>query len=302
MSGLITIENFLANLSMPAHCRLDGDDAGRDQLGVLAVAGPDAGKFLQGQLTCDVLALAPGQHSLGACCTPQGRMRALFRLLRRDEDFLLLMPRAVVPLLLDALKKYAVFFKAQLRDASPDFQIWGLLGGTVPAATAVTELELEGPIPRRLLLAATSAVLPPLPGGSVAASHWATAEMLVGEATVYPETVEKLLPHHVNLPAVGGVSFSKGCYTGQEIVARMEYRGKIKTHLQLAGTGFTGLVPPGCPVSAGEREVGEVVRSAPNTGGQLLLLSLRDQAVAEPAQTEQLQLALPEAPILELHR
>lgn len=300
------MEQFLANQPVPAHCRLDDSAAGRDQLGALAVSGPDAGKFLQGQLTCDVLALTPGQQTLGASCTPQGRMRAVFRLLRRDDDFLLLMPRTVVPLLLDALKKYAVFFKAQLRDASAEFQIWGLWGSALATESTfdstTVRFALNGPFARQLLLAPAAATEPVLPGPTLAACHWAVAEMLAGEPAVYPETMEKLLPHHVNLPAAGGVSFNKGCYTGQEIVARMEYRGKIKTHLQLAGTDFTGLVPPGCPVNTGDRSVGEVVRSAPTTGGQLLLLSLSDQAVAEPAQTEQLQLGLPEAPILELHR
>lgn len=292
----MSIESLVSTLTeLPGHCRLDGADAGRDQLGVLAISGPDAGKFLQGQLTCDVLALSTGEQTFGASCTAQGRMRALFRVLRRDDDFLLLMPRAVVPLLLAALKKYAVFFKTQLNDASDDFQLWGLLGAA-PYAGAFPLSSLPAAVSRQLLVTAAGVAPSPLPGQPLATWAWAGAELLAGEPAVYPETVEKLLPHHVNLPGVGGVSFTKGCYTGQEIVARMEYRGKIKTHLQLARSEFAGDIPPGTAVRSGEREVGEVIRSAFIGKHQRLLVTL-----ADPAMTDSLQLALPEAPILELH-
>ena len=295
MTEFLSVASFVANLPADGrHYRLDQPDTGRDQLGVLQISGPDAGKFLQGQLTADVQALAAGQQTWAASCTPQGRMRALFRLLRREQDFLLVMPRPVVPLLLEALKKYAVFFKAQLQDASEAFQVWGLLGAAAtPSTWSLAPLAERS---RQLLLLERDAPAPTLPGAAGAASEWFLAELLAGEPGVYPETVEKLLPHHVNLPGIGGVSFSKGCYTGQEIVARMEYRGKIKTHLQTGHSRFAGELVPGTAIRSGDREVGELVRSRIVGENQLLLITLSD-----PAQTESLQLALPEAPILELH-
>jgi len=320
MTELMSTEDLLNRLTpLRAHCRLDsnGDETAQpdsahphmpkcDQLGVVAVSGPDAGKFLQGQLTCDVLALAPGEHTLGACCNPQGRMRALFHLVRRDQDFLLLIPRKVVPTFLDALKKYAVFFKASLRDASSEFQLWGVLGAEpVSAVTGHTVITLAGPVARQLVLAPAESGKPALPGADVPPGDWLAAAILAGEPAIYAETIEKLLPHHVNLPGVGGVSFSKGCYTGQEIVARMEYRGKIKTHLRRATTPSTAVIAPGCAVRSGDREVGEVVRSAAIAGGQLMLLSLSDQATDGPDidgvdAGQSLRLGLPEAPILQL--
>ncbi|MFN4291662.1 MAG: YgfZ/GcvT domain-containing protein [Permianibacter sp.] len=295
MTGFLSIASFVTSLPAEGrHCRLDRPDAGRDQLGVLQISGPDAGKFLQGQLTADVLALPVGSQTWAASCTPQGRMRALFRLLRREQDFLLVMPRTVVQPLLEALKKYAVFFKAQLSDASAAFQIWGLLGTeTVPAAWPLAPV---AECSRQLVLVGSDIAAPALPGSSGATNEWFLAELLAGEPCVYPETIEKLLPHHVNLPGIGAVSFSKGCYTGQEIVARMEYRGKIKTHLQTGHSHFAGELVPGTAIRSGDREVGELVRSRAVGENQLLLITLND-----PAQTESLQLALPEAPILELH-
>ncbi len=282
---------------LPVHCRLDSDTRDRDQLGVLRIDGPEASKFLQGQLTCDVLALPVGGQTLGASCTPQGRMRALFRLLRRDDHFLALMPRAVVATTCEALKKYAVFFKTTLHDASADYQLWGVLGAdsaTLPADALTLSAVHE--VSRHLLVQAADARPPELPGGR-ADSVWAWAEVMAGEPAVYPETVEKLLPHHVNLPGVGGVSFSKGCYTGQEIIARMEYRAKIKTHLQRAVAPVTDPIVPGTAVKSGDNAVGEVVRSAQGGDRCWLLLTL-----ADPAAEQSLQLALPEAPILELIR
>lgn len=297
MPEALSSEQLLNRLApLPAHCRLDDSQAGADQLGIMAVSGPDAGKFLQGQLTCDVLTLADGETSFGASCTPQGRMRALFRLVRHGEQFLLLMPRAVVPSLLESLKKYAVFFKAQLRDASSEYQLWGVLAAESIAGSAdALVVALPGAISRQLLLLPAAAAAPALPGQAAAAAQWFAAEVLLGEPAVYPETVEKLLPHHANLPGVGGVSFSKGCYTGQEIVARMEYRGKIKTHLQPARLASTEPVLAGSNVLSDGKAVGEVVRSARLGQHQLLLITLSD-----PAINASLQLDRPDAPILEL--
>lgn len=298
MTASSSIDTWIAALPATGlHCRLDQPDAGRDQLGVLQISGPDAGKFLQGQLTADVLALSTGQQSWAASCTPQGRMRALFRLLRREDDFLLLMPRAVVAPLLDALKKYAVFFKASLQDASAQFQIWGLLGSATPAGPVPSwSLTPLATLARTLVVMPAAEAAPALSGTTTPTTSWWQAECLAGEPAVYPETIEKLLPHHINLPGIGGVSFTKGCYTGQEIVARMEYRGKIKTHLQRAEVRHAGELTPGLAVRAGEREVGELVRAIPMGPCQLALITLTD-----PALSESLQLALPEAPILELH-
>ena len=297
MPEALSSDQLLNRLApLPAHCRLDDSQAGADQLGIMAVSGPDAGKFLQGQLTCDVLALADGEIGFGASCTPQGRMRALFRLARHGEHYLLLMPRAVVPSLLESLKKYAVFFKAQLRDASSEYQIWGVLAASLSEVPADASMfTLPGSLSRQLMLLPASVTALALPGQAVSPAQWFAAEVLLGEPAVYPETVEKLLPHHANLPGVGGVSFSKGCYTGQEIVARMEYRGKIKTHLQPARLVSSEPVIAGSNVLADGKAVGEVVRSARLGQHQLLLITLSD-----PAINASLQLERPDAPILEL--
>lgn len=158
--------------------------------GLLKITGVDAKKLLEGQLTCHVENLVPNQSCLGAHCNPQGRVISLFRLFLFHDAYYLFMPKTLVPIALEALKKYAVFYKVELKDASDE------LVSVVP----ITQLA-------------------------------AYSDVHQGIPAIYPETSGKFLPHDLNLPALGVVSFDKGCYTGQEIIARMQYRGKPKNHL-----------------------------------------------------------------------
>ncbi len=157
-------------------------------IGLLKVSGSDAQKLLQGQLTCDVNDVTPTQPQLGAHCNPQGRIISLFYLFNDQGDYYLQMPRDMLDIALKALKKYAVFFKVELTDASNESSI----PGSLPTF-------LEN-----------------------------------GVAMIYPETSGMFLPHELNLPQLNGVNFKKGCFTGQEIIARMQYRGKLKNKLHTA--------------------------------------------------------------------
>lgn len=172
-----------------------------NDLGLLKVSGPDAARLLQGQLTCDVEKASqtaiPGAH-----CNPQGRLISLFWLFKKDDDFYLAMPRDMVDTALQALKKYAVFYKAVLTDAS----------GTL--------------VLNRHLDAKTAAAMP----------------------RIYPQTSGIFLPHELCLDIYGAISFDKGCYTGQEIIARMHYRGKLKKRLYQAETATRNPPMPGSDI------------------------------------------------------
>lgn len=167
-------------------------------LGFLCVSGPDAKKLLQGQFTCDLDDVTEAQSQLGAHCNPQGRVISLFRLFLLNNHYYLQMPRELIPIAMNALKKYAVFFKVTLIDAS------------------------DQPI--------------------LLTHHIKNPDILLGIPAIYPETSGKYLPHELNLPNLNAVSFKKGCYTGQEIIARMHYRGKLKTHLYQA-TAYSEEIP-----------------------------------------------------------
>lgn len=167
----------------------------KDNLSLIQIQGPEAEKFLQGQLTCDLTQSSDKQLMLGAHCNIKGRIESLFQIFKQDSSFYLLLPRSIASHALATLKKYSIFSK---------------------------NLELT-------LLDFDSTLVPvTLPEGFDA---WRLAQIQQGLPTLFPETIGKFLPHDLNLPQLGAVSFNKGCYLGQEIVARMQHLGKPKRHM-----------------------------------------------------------------------
>jgi len=212
--------------------------------GLIRAQGADAASFLHGQLTQDVTALGPAQARLGGYCSPKGRLLASFVFWRADADTLLLACSA--DLLAPTLKRLSMFVlraKCKLSDASADLALWGLagadaqawLGAEAPAtpwamasrgdAQVVRLPDAEGQ-PRWLLVQPAGAEAPALP--ALAADDWQWLEVRSGVPRIVAATVEQFVPQMVNLELVGGVNFQKGCYPGQEIVARSQYRGTVK--------------------------------------------------------------------------
>ncbi len=214
------------------------------ELGLLCIEGPDAKKFLQGQLTCNLETISSTQTSLGAHCNPQGRIISFFRLFYYQGRYYLQMQADMLPLALAALKKYAVFFKVTLEPVN-DFNTMGYCGDQlqyyldkIPEKTdeiAESNGLLILKLSRRYqIVGQTTALLwkkmivDNQPGS---AEVWKQLNFEENVPTIYPETSEKFLPHDLQLPQLNAVSFDKGCYTGQEIIARMQYRAKIKNRL-----------------------------------------------------------------------
>lgn len=215
--------------------------------GLLHVSGLDAKKLLQGQLTCDVEKIDAHTNCLGAHCNPQGRIISLFYLFSLEQAYYLLMPRSMIALSLAALQKYAVFYKVALSDVSDDFVIIGYRGKDSDTAIPNFPIKISLSPLRRILIGKrtqkqntweTLAPASPLAN----ANTWKCLDIQEGIPTIYPETSGKFLPHEINLHNLNGISFDKGCYTGQEIIARMHYRGKLKT--QLLKTTITEATPP----------------------------------------------------------
>ena len=259
-----------------------------DSLGVIQVEGPDSKKFLQGQLTSDVNALKDGEHQSAAACTPQGRVKAFFHLIQRDESLLLILPQSMLEIFLQGIKKYAVFFKTNLTDISSQVSVLGLIGASNQVADRRYPLQYNAN--RALVIADKSHTYV----ADQPESLWQCWEIVDGAPMILPENTEKLLPHHLNLPALGTVNFKKGCYTGQEIVARMEFRGTLKTRLH-RGLVNTEHLSIGTEVIAGERAEGEVVSFAaiaPNLWA--VLFTLNDSALSNS-----LHLGSESAPILQ---
>jgi folate-binding protein YgfZ len=270
--------------------------------GLLAVRGPDASKLLQGQLTCNLNYLDEHNASLGARCTPKGRMLSSFRILQQADGYLLAMASELLTEQLAELQKYAVFSKSKLTDESALWVRFGLHGGDAVLAGLGLELAEAGDSITRhgeLLAVRLSDGRSELwaPSASAAQLHeqltaqlpqaplnsWLLAQVRAGIGQVFGASRETFIPQMINLQALGGVSFKKGCYTGQEIVARMQYLGKLKRRLyrlSLSGTHIPDVATPiFSPIHASS--VGEVVLAAQAGDGVELLAVLQEDALSD---------------------
>lgn len=228
-----------------------------DDITVIRLEGPDAVKYLNGQVTCDVMALTPGQSILGAHCTPKGKVLAVFRLFRREQDLLLIYKKELTEIQLAELKKYAVFSKVTITDVSDQFDVFGIAGTGTDAwlATGPGADNIQCQInPDRWLILSEKQQPLELKLPECPATDWRGLDILDGLPQFGKNVQAEFIPQAFNLQALHGISFTKGCYTGQEIVARAKYRGTNNRALFiLKGTS-------GQPVNTNtviERQIGE---------------------------------------------
>ena len=205
------------------------------QLGLISIQGPDASRFLQGQLTADLDALTSGESVLAAHCDAKGRMHSNFYLhCITDDHFLLQLPLAVTSTALSALNKYAVFSKATLTDISEQYAAFGFANthseAQHPDLLASITINTVGSVQwiKRAAINSYISSLNHLNAQWCGSAVWEYRLIHAGIGFVHAETVGEFIPQMFNLDYLNGISFTKGCYTGQEIIARMKYRGKVK--------------------------------------------------------------------------
>lgn len=245
--------------------------------GFIRIHGPDSSKFLQGQLTCDVKQITAQHSSLGAHCDPKGRMIALFRLFDWQKDYYMLLPQSILPTTLASLQKYARFAKTELIDISAQLACFGCYGESLdaifgeflaPIPTSVDQVVIKSTflmihilspksasssLSRILIIGEQADILTMQKkllnnASKVGTELWHLLDIQAQVAQLYPQTSGQLTPHEINLPALNGVSFSKGCYTGQEVIARMQHLGKLKKHMYLVELSTSQTPTPGCPI------------------------------------------------------
>lgn len=224
--------------------------------GFLSIIGPDTVKFLQGQTTCDVAKISTELATLGAYCTPKGRMICSFLAASPAENTIYLrMRQDICASSLAVLSKYIVFSKADIADASEQLKAYGFYGaeaatwlkglfGSLPAARfgsvsaedkTLIQIDEAGE-QFELWLKADNAAndLANCTVTEGTTDDWTTINIHAGIGDVCAATQEEFIPQMLNMDITGAVSFSKGCYTGQEVVARMHYRGKSKRRMYSA--------------------------------------------------------------------
>ncbi len=265
-----------------------------NHFGFLSITGQDALKFLQGYTTCDVNRLTSHQAGFGAICNIQGRMVTSFRIVKLDDGLLLRMHRDLVDNTLRFLGKYIVFSKAEMSDMSETYTCYGGIDA-IPGALH------DGELPEHIndvevqdthILVKISKTIPhyeiwakqalEIAGEDLETDTWQQAEIDGGYAWVDASNTEEYIPQMFNYHNLGGIDFEKGCYLGQEIIARLEYRGKLKQKLH-RGNSATRVSSGDELLSADGKAIGSVVNVA-HTGDSYSILTVLQNPEDEPVQ------------------
>jgi folate-binding protein YgfZ len=292
-------------------------------LGVLTLQGTDAAKLLQGQTTCDLLGLPPSASTLGAICTPQGRALAVFRAFKTEAAIHLLLPRDMTAAMQKRLRMYVLRADVVIEDATARWACLGLggpgaekrmaeLGWPAPVEPGAVAVSARGYVIRggqagderwSLLVEADAAAnvvtaLRERGCAAVDANQWRLADIRFGLPEITAATTDAFVPQMLNLDRLGGIGFSKGCYTGQEIVARAHYLGTLKRRMyRLSGAG-DATPQAGNPIFPAESDgqsVGTVIAAAPCGANRVEMLAVLN---IQAAKTGELRLHSPGGPIL----
>ncbi|MDJ0928415.1 MAG: folate-binding protein [Gammaproteobacteria bacterium] len=281
--------------------------ASLDEYGVLSLAGADRQSFLQGQITQDLLRLDAGDSPLAGWCNPKGRLLAVGQLIGGPDEILWLLPKELVPAAAARLKMFVLRAAVDLSVAP--LSVFGVFDA--PETCRVGPLTLQpdqqvitddgailarvaGDASRAWLLAADPDALPELQDTVTGDPEWAAADVAAGLPGICAATAETFVPQMVNLDLLDGISFTKGCYVGQEVVARTQNLGRIKRRMfryrasASAAPGAALLDPDG-------DTVGKIVRCAAGPDGPELLAVVQLGAVGRP-----LSLASDTAPLVPL--
>ena len=290
--------NFSVTLNAP-----DGE------LAVIRALGAEAGSFLQGQLTQDVLLMKTDEARLAAWCSAKGRMLASFIVVKISaEEFLLILTRDLLETTLKRMKMFVMRSKCELTDATTQMSVQGLTGSF--AVDAMKTMNLIAPhavsmsasglndskitvllpmanvegveIPRALHLLLTTA---PDTADAVQLAAWNALEISTGIARLSAAVSEAFVPQMLNYESAGGVNFKKGCYPGQEVVARSQFRGTLKRR------GY--IVTCAEPIHAGQevfdsresdQPCGQIAQASHSlAGGFIAIISMLVSAQSSPA-------------------
>lgn len=292
--------------------------------GLIKASGTDTTDFLQGQLTNDIREVNSEHAQLSAYCSPKGRILCSFTILKTaDDGYILQLPIDTLAATLKRLRMYVMRSDVELSDLSDTLIRMGIAGSnsekllanhfaTLPQEVNdtvhtkdITILKLHGTVPRYELLGEVD-VLKSLweqfkpDVVSIGADSWNLLTIRAGIPEIVTETVEAFVPQMANLHLINGLSFTKGCYPGQEVVARTHYLGKLKRRLYLAKIHTKNLPQPGMGIvnaNGNDQKSGKIVSASWATDGIAEILAVIQ---IESAENAELRLETPDGPALNL--
>lgn len=275
-------------------------------LGLVAVYGEEAGDFLQNMLTNDLHLVDDTHSQLNALCTQKGRMLSNFRIFKRSETYYLRLPRELLESTLRRLQMFVLMSKVTLEEASNALVRFGFAGPEADQALSdyleripteadevteidgITVIRVPGTLPRFECYGELDKMQAlwnhlNVRSAPVGRDAWALLDILAGIPTIYEATSEAFVPQMANMQLVNGVSFKKGCYPGQEIVARMQYLGKLKRRMYNLDIAGSEPPIPGEEVFAGDEKqsIGQIVDARKNSDGGISALAVLQIANAE---------------------
>jgi tRNA-modifying protein YgfZ len=242
-------------------------------LGVLKFSGADAAAFLQGQVSSDIAKLSQGSAQLAAYSSPQGRVLAILWLIKWADDIFAIVPRELAGPCVARLKKFVMRAKVSVEDKTGEYSVGGIFTGTDPVSAETSPLQCVTAVlpqdPSRTFLIGDS---PAALAGDVRHEadferRWRAADIRAGLPQVYAATQEQFVAQMLNLDLVDGISFKKGCYTGQEIIARTQHLGRIKRRMMRWALP-AGHYAPGDAVRLADGRRGTIVDAVESGDGQ----------------------------------
>jgi tRNA-modifying protein YgfZ len=267
-------------------------------LAVLSVAGSDAAKLLQGQVTCNVHEITETKSSLAAICNPKGRAIATFFLAKQADTFLLVLPVELLETVKKKLQMYVLRADVKITDSSGELCLLGLYEPEQAIQPTVPEIQqnlISVNIPvslgRKLLMINVDDAMQFWTEqvdyndfSKADSDEWRYLDLIAGLPWLSLATSEEFVPQMLNLDKLGGISFNKGCYTGQEIVARTHYLGKTKREMVLAECQVSVPPEPNSNIlnrdSEGQEVVGKVLQAMLDGSGCTMQVVLQ---IADPA-------------------
>lgn len=259
--------------------------------GVIELIGPQSEQFLQGQLSCDLRELTANNWLYASHCDNKGKALAILFVARWADRLLLITSKDALQVSISQLQKFGVFSQTTIRDASADFPLYGIFGTAAPARVAELlgqplavdvaqpvsasddQLVLQvGTDPEQYLLVRNSTM-----ATNSDPQLWHLLEIDRGRATLQSATIQQFVPQMLNVQALHGISFKKGCYIGQETIARMKYLGKQKRalfHLRGQGQPTAAGVVVEQQLGANWRTAGTVINAVSRAEHQLELLAV----------------------------
>ena len=251
-----------------------------EHLSVVEIKGDDSAEFLQGQMTQDIYSIEDSKASVTSILNPQGRIISTAFVFKWRESFMLIVSNNVIDKLIAWLSRFILRSKVEITKSEDSIfglnqehakELCSILNREAPDIGFESDVSclktIEDDDERAFLVSKSENFLDGFSISTSSTKDWKMADINAGIPTIYKENIEKFIPQMVNLDLINGISFTKGCYTGQEIVARVQHKGKVKQRMfQITGRSSNKKIDPGTAILLEDTNVGTIVESIEENG------------------------------------